>query len=76
VAHGEHAHGGTWAWHTPARRGSRYRFFADFLAVFFIDFFPFVLVAGIALADFFPKAAVQLSEYFFDAPIRTIVTVS
>ena len=54
--------------------GGGYRFFADFLAGFFTTFLRPALVAAAALADFFPNAASQLSEYFFDAPIRTIVT--
>jgi hypothetical protein len=41
---------------------------ADFLPRAFVEAADFP-------ADFFPKADSQLSEYFFDAPIRTIVTV-
>jgi hypothetical protein len=54
-----------------------YRFLADFLALFLAGAF---LTAVAALADpwallFLPNADSQLSEYFFVAPIRTIVTV-
>jgi hypothetical protein len=58
-------------------RHYRYRFFADFFADFFAaSFLPRTCGAATALPAFlFPNAASQLSEYFFDAPMRTIVTV-
>jgi hypothetical protein len=59
---------------TWAACGTSYRFFVGFLADFFTAFLRPALVAIAALADFFPNAVSQLSEYFFDAPIRTIVT--
>jgi hypothetical protein len=57
------------------RRDYRFRALADFLDGFFAaDFLPPAPLA-VALAEpFLPNAAAQLSEYFFDAPIRTIVT--
>jgi hypothetical protein len=59
------------------RRYYRFRALADFLEVFLgAAFLPRAPLATAALAGpFRPNAAAQLSEYFFDAPIRTIVTV-
>jgi len=58
-------------------RDYRLRALADFLEGFLVAFFlPRAPPAAAALAaPFRPNAASQLSEYFFDAPIRTIVTV-
>jgi len=46
------------------------------LGVFFVADFLLRVEVAAALTDRLPpNAAAQLSEYFFDAPIRTIVTV-
>jgi hypothetical protein len=59
------------------RRDYRLRALADFLDGFLAAaFLPRATLTAVALAGLFlPNAASQLSEYFFDAPIRTIVTV-